>query len=357
MASLKQRACAPLSEIRSNWALVACASVFLGACSTVTPQGEMASEDLPPVEQESVADAAPSSDADQSNALHHGSGMRPYRESRFPQVSAKPENRGGYWMNGYYFVRSESGYEELSQLIYGRTDRAALLSQWNSGRAVLAGSVVYYNSPFRPDDASTMKVLAEDFNLGVRTYTVEAGDTLSGIAQRQFGSLELWREIAALNRGLLSTPDLIEIGQVLRIQPSALDTLPALNQFIAQQQEKVAKQASAQSGQVAKSDQALPPPADDADFGSMDELAEETAAQNDLPPTTGDPRGAKAPGFSLKDPKVQTQALMVLGVLVLAAAAFVVLRRRRQARELEDAESGVVINLDTSDSPRTGTHF
>jgi LPXTG-motif cell wall-anchored protein len=354
----KLSAQAPHSEIRAGWALVACAGLFLGACSTTAPKAGVAGEDLPPTEQQETI--VESVDAE---SLHQGSGLRAersrarYRESRFPQVSSRPENKGGYWLNGYYFVRGESGYEEISQLIYGRTDRAALLSQWNGGRPVVAGSVVYYNSPFRPDDSSALKVLSDDFSLGGGTYTVQAGDTLSGIAQNKFGSLELWREIAAMNRGLLASPDLIEVGQVLRLQPSTLDTAPALNRFIALQQERVAKQSNAKAGQVANADQEKPPAAAADDYPSMDDLAKEAASQIQVPPKTGDPSQGKISGFSLKDPKIQKVALGVVGLLVLAAGAFFFLRRRRQARELADAEANVVVHMDTSEPERTGTHF
>lgn len=57
--------------------------------------------------------------------------------------------------------------------------------------------------------------------IGARTYTVEAGDTLSHIAQRFYGSANRWPAIFEANRGTLSDPDRIHPGQVLRIPPGA----------------------------------------------------------------------------------------------------------------------------------------
>jgi nucleoid-associated protein YgaU len=50
-----------------------------------------------------------------------------------------------------------------------------------------------------------------------RTYTVQPGDTLSGIARRQLGDAGRWPEIFVLNRGTIDHPDRIAPGQVLTL--------------------------------------------------------------------------------------------------------------------------------------------
>ncbi len=50
-----------------------------------------------------------------------------------------------------------------------------------------------------------------------RTYTVQAGDTLSAIAKTQLGSPGAYMKIFEANRDQLSDPDKIKPGQVLRI--------------------------------------------------------------------------------------------------------------------------------------------
>jgi nucleoid-associated protein YgaU len=54
---------------------------------------------------------------------------------------------------------------------------------------------------------------------GARTYTVAAGDSLSKIAQREYGDAGKWRAIYDANRDKISNPDLIHPGQVLTIPP------------------------------------------------------------------------------------------------------------------------------------------
>ena len=49
------------------------------------------------------------------------------------------------------------------------------------------------------------------------TYTVKAGDTLSGIAKSHLGNASAYMEIFNANRDQLSDPDTIKPGQVLKI--------------------------------------------------------------------------------------------------------------------------------------------
>jgi LysM repeat protein len=50
-----------------------------------------------------------------------------------------------------------------------------------------------------------------------RSYTVRAGDTLSGIAQRFYGSADDWHGLFAANQSKISDPSLIYVGQELRL--------------------------------------------------------------------------------------------------------------------------------------------
>ncbi|MFJ5806928.1 LysM peptidoglycan-binding domain-containing protein [Streptomyces sp. NBC_01426] len=51
-----------------------------------------------------------------------------------------------------------------------------------------------------------------------RMYTVKSGDSLSAIARRELGNEARWRELYAMNRGVVgSNPDLIHPGMVLTL--------------------------------------------------------------------------------------------------------------------------------------------
>lgn len=61
----------------------------------------------------------------------------------------------------------------------------------------------------------------------LQTYTVVGGDSLSKIAKKFYGNANKWREIFEANRDRISNPDMIQIGQVLKIpaeQPSSKES-------------------------------------------------------------------------------------------------------------------------------------
>ncbi len=49
------------------------------------------------------------------------------------------------------------------------------------------------------------------------TYTVQKGDTLGGIAKKLLGSAGAYKQLFAANTDVLDDPNVIEVGQVLRI--------------------------------------------------------------------------------------------------------------------------------------------
>jgi nucleoid-associated protein YgaU len=53
------------------------------------------------------------------------------------------------------------------------------------------------------------------------TYTVKSGDTLSGIAKQFLGDASKYQKIFEANRDILSDPDRIKPGQVLKIPKNA----------------------------------------------------------------------------------------------------------------------------------------
>jgi len=60
------------------------------------------------------------------------------------------------------------------------------------------------------------------------TYTVQEGDTLSGIAAEQLGDADRWPEIFVLNRHIISDPDEIFPGQVLTLPGDPTGPPPVL---------------------------------------------------------------------------------------------------------------------------------
>jgi nucleoid-associated protein YgaU len=53
--------------------------------------------------------------------------------------------------------------------------------------------------------------------VGFAQHTVAGGDTLSAIAQQFYGDSSLWPRIHEANRDQIADPNLIYVGQVLRV--------------------------------------------------------------------------------------------------------------------------------------------
>ncbi len=85
-----------------------------------------------------------------------------------------------------------------------------------------------------------------------RTYVVQSGDTLSGIAQKELGNAARWPEIFALNRGVLGDPNLIVPGQAL-ILPDATPLLPTPRFHIVQSGDTLSGIAQKELGNAARS--------------------------------------------------------------------------------------------------------
>jgi nucleoid-associated protein YgaU len=66
------------------------------------------------------------------------------------------------------------------------------------------------------DDAMTVREPADESSY----YTVVRGDTLSAIAKAQYGNANAYMKIFEANKPMLSNPDKIYPGQLLRIPPA-----------------------------------------------------------------------------------------------------------------------------------------
>jgi len=73
--------------------------------------------------------------------------------------------------------------------------------------------------PGKPDfsDVRTGSSSVATGAAGARTVTVQAGDTLSQIAQTAYGKASRWEAIFQANRDQLDDPDKIRPGQVLKL--------------------------------------------------------------------------------------------------------------------------------------------
>ncbi len=83
-------------------------------------------------------------------------------------------------------------------------------------------------------------------------YTVKPGDSLSKIAKDVWGDMRRWPEIFEANRDQLKDPNLIQVGQKLRIPgASAADsaTAPSPSESVASQKSEGQASATEDTGE------------------------------------------------------------------------------------------------------------
>jgi len=78
-------------------------------------------------------------------------------------------------------------------------------------------SGVATTAPAKPDFSNVESGVTSTAPAEAQTYTVVGGDSLSKIAKHFYGNASRWHEIFDANRDQISNPDLIRVGQVLKI--------------------------------------------------------------------------------------------------------------------------------------------
>ncbi|WP_066804857.1 peptidoglycan-binding protein LysM [Moraxella oblonga] len=112
-------------------------------------------------------------------------------------------------------VQANAQIDSLKVNYNANTDTVVLSgvakSQAEREKAILAAGNVQYVAQVE-DNMTVAEPEPES-----RFYTVKSGDTLSKIAKEMYGNANEYNKIFEANRPLLSHPDKIYVGQVLRI--------------------------------------------------------------------------------------------------------------------------------------------
>lgn len=217
-------------------ALLLCVSVAGCGSKSKTEDGEaeQSAEELAPdangADPLSNTDPLPSTDAAPAPSTPPSAPSKWSGSTPMPKVAANPFESSGVWMNAYQFVRSnDDSWETLATRAYGSSQQWETLKNWNPGVRLKPGNIVYYNSPQRPTDQERIRHIADDLGLPLDNVTVNAGDTLSKMAENFYQEPRLWREIAALNPSI-SRPDWVIPGTALRVMPPNAGAASGLGQ-------------------------------------------------------------------------------------------------------------------------------
>jgi len=70
---------------------------------------------------------------------------------------------------------------------------------------------------YQQDTSSEAMAVSDNADKSYTEYKVQANDTLQKISQKLYGTTKRWQEIYAENRDILSTPDKIYLGLVIKV--------------------------------------------------------------------------------------------------------------------------------------------
>lgn len=156
---------------------------------------------------EAMAEAPSGGAASESMEMSSGEGMASGGPKSLPEQGSKM---------AYYVMRGDT-LGTIAQKVYGSRSKWKALQSENGladANKIYPGDVIYYTL----NDSS--RAFAQTYEMGARQFhTVSAGDTLSRIAAKYYGTQGAWRILWKENPQILN-PDKIRVGTTLTFRVS-----------------------------------------------------------------------------------------------------------------------------------------
>jgi len=324
-----------------------------------TANTETPSPETPSSDSTSSASAAASDSSEPSE---------PKPKASLKKIEKIPFKRGGQLLNAVYIARPKDTYKKIAENIYGDAGRAKDIKKANSSIAKpRPGDKIYYNSPQRPTDETVVKNYFEDSGASPQVYVAKEGDDLKKVGQELLSYDQAWKELWVTNdfdeKGTLAPGTEIRYF-ALAAQPAEA---PKANDVAAAN-----VPADAGTPPPPPPTDELPPPTDPSmdfpppptDAGvppAMEEIPPPMDASAPPPPPAdypppppppvepppppppqavaedGSPVEGDAAAEGGMDSETMTSLAIGVGILAAGAGALVVLRKRRQQKEMAQA--------------------
>jgi hypothetical protein len=246
------------------------------------------------------------------------------------KMLSAPYQQGGMWVNALYVARQDDTLDGVSKKIFN-ADKVEELKSINptyKNRDLKVGDKVYYNSPVRPQDSAQMLTYYEDLNLPPEYYTAQPGDDMKAVSKKLLGHSNSWKEIWATNLDVESKGELTEGTRLRYWNPISAPMIP--EQTIAQNTpppmpENVPPPMANTPPPPPPMEEIPPPPA-------VAEISEPPPP----PPPPADPvPSADTAAASPLDNPDQVMALGLGAILLLAAIALFIIRKKRSKKGID----------------------
>lgn len=274
------------------------------------------------------------------------------------KAETTPFHRGGQLLNAIYVSRPGDSFKSMASMIYGDASRAKDIKAANAWvNNLVPGTKIYYNSPQRPTDDTKILTYYEDAGMAPEIYAAQPGENLKTVSKNLLGYDGAWKEVWALN-SIDTKGDITEPTQLRYWKGGGAMTPPPVHQETAQ-----ATPPPMEEPMVTPPPAELPPPTE----------APQDMAMNDMPPPPPTEEMAPPPPADLPPPPPPVEALnpppppppvaqnapemmeggestnpfgldndtfMMLGgigIVTLGLAALIIVRKRRQQRDMAAA--------------------
>lgn len=253
------------------------------------------------------------------------------------KIAAAPYTKNGVLVNAVYLARPGDDLASISQKIWGTDNTSAILNvNPNLANSVKVGDKVYYNSPKRPQDSSTLLTYYEDNGIPAQTYTSQPGDNIRVVSKNLLGDAASWKEVWATNFEVESKAE-IAGGIQLRYWPDGAVAAPSLPTMAETAPEPVAPPIEEApmmpepTSDVAMNDPSAMP---QDDFALPDDMATAgTTAAVEPPPPPPPPAPAQKTVAS-NDEKDLTFMLSAGGLLLVGVGVLLGIIRKGRARKM-----------------------
>jgi len=295
-------------------------------------------ENTPPPADSTVAEAPPP--AEEPPPLAEEPAPKP--KVSLKKIVDAPFNSNGRILNTVYVARKGDKLNAVAEKLLGDKGRKKELLADNPflSRGVKEGDKIYYNSPRRPDDTTTMMTYYEDNGVPAQSYTAKEGENIRDIAESVLGSRNAWKELWATNPNIESKGAL-DAGTEIRYWPTGPQTKTAANEPPPAAAGTTAPPGGDLNNLPPPSDSLPPPPTAEANSLPPPPPPDQMAA-NDLPPPPPPPppvapdqgMGAKKPAspeaFLLQDQ--ETTMALGAGAIILLSVILIIVHRIKKSR-------------------------
>lgn len=153
----------------------------------------------------SVGSVSSTEPMDSSSGMNESPAPKKKKASSEPKlitlkkIESSPITRDGVLLNTVYIARNGDNFRKISSMIYGDESKHKELKRLNPGVGPKVGDKVYYNSPLRSADDTKLITFYEDKGIVNGVYVAKEGDTIKKVGKELLGSKDSWKELWATN--------------------------------------------------------------------------------------------------------------------------------------------------------------